>query len=111
MPSKRSKRTEEYPPYARFQPQAIGQITWLEILAIYKRLTEDPNQQARLSEQLSRAGLEANLQALGLKLDQADPIKTLRLYQRLNPRINLANLAMEDPFEVIGGLIYLFSQM
>src|SRR5262245_12422772 len=105
MPLNRSRSTEEYPPYARFQPQAIGQTTWLEMLAIYRRLVADTNQQLRIVEQMSRAGIEVNPQARGQKLEQADPMRTLRLYQRLNPRVNLSNLAMEDHYEVVLGLI------
>jgi hypothetical protein len=109
MTFKRSKSTLEYPPYARFQPQAIGQSTWLEITGIYNRLTEDPDQRVKLVELINKAGLGTNLDALSQKLHQADPLRTLRLYQRLNPKINLTNLSMEEPFEVVAGLVYLFS--
>jgi hypothetical protein len=105
MSFNRSKSTLEYPPYARFQPQAIGSTTWLEMLEIYRRLIEDPNQKLRLLELMGRAGLGTNLDVLNTKFYQADSLRTLRLYQRMNPRINLANLAKEDPFDVIAGLL------
>lgn len=107
MSFNRSKSTLEYPPYARFQPQAIGYTTWLEMMEIYKRLVEDPNQQARLLELITRMGLNTSLEALNTQLSQADAMRTLRIYQRINPKINLANLAKEDPFDVVAGLLYI----
>ena len=109
MQFKRSKSTLEYPPYSRFQPQAFGQSTWLEITHIYNQIVRDPEQRARLSELMIRSGMGSNPDALGTKMYHADPLRTLRQYQRVNPRINLSKLVAEVPYEVMAGLVYSFS--
>ena len=108
MPFRRSKSTLEYPPYARFQPQAIGQSTWLEMTEVYSHLIQNPTQRLKLIGLISRLGMGTDLDVFSQRLAQAEPLRTLRLYQKMNPKIDLANLAMEDPYEIVAGLAYLF---
>jgi hypothetical protein len=86
-----------------------NQVIWQELVTIYAELLEDSEQIPRISEEMNFAGLGTNPHYLSTKLDQAIPKKAVRQYQKLNPQINVLNLSKEDPYEVVVGLVNLYS--
>jgi hypothetical protein len=82
---------------------------WRQLVGIYNEVAEDPHLRPALGEEMSWSGLGQNPDSLQSLLDQADPQKAVERYREVNPQINLEQIEKEDPYNVVAGLVNLWS--
>src|SRR5579871_6153458 len=84
--------------------------TWKNLLGVYAEVVEERHLRERLKNEMGAAGLGRDPDKLIFSLQDADPVKALNQYQKLNPEIPLRfnqDLQPEQKYKMVAGLIKL----